>query len=175
MANFELVENISSLGVGVQIVETMLANFGVPFVKELDSALKEDDLFDRVQQKVSNGVTYKEALNVLSCDNNPVIANGAKSLRSFYDQYSPSISEYSLIVNNLTTRRWSFTDDNSGVIFFFELTKLDSRNPQWHCFADKQSFERYISKTLKKSLETDQSSALSGIVEKTVNRLLKEV
>lgn len=171
MSNFELSEKVTALDLGIKVAGSVLADLGMPALKEIDSAMKEDDLFDRVSKLVEESVSYGDAFAVLSQDGNPYISNGAKALSAFYSDYSPVIGECEMMVNNMTGKKWSFCEEKSGVQFFFELTNLDSSRPQWRCMAEQRSLEKYVSKTLKGVLESDQSSALTNIVESVVGRL----
>lgn len=174
-ANFIYNGANSTIDNGLSIIGSLLDHLGYSRLANLTEYLKSDNLGNELydlHQKY--GLSYFDALKRIAADSSSPYAGYAEQMLGVYDNLDVAIEDVSVIKNTSSEKEWRLIEANSGVVFFFILTGIDTSSPSCHCFADEASLEHYIASIMPEQINASQSNPLiDGIVNKS-NELIQE-
>ncbi len=165
-ANFIYDGANSSIDIGLSIIGSLLEHLGYLCLANLTEYLKSENFGNELYDLHQNyGLSYFDALNRIATDNSSPYAEYAEKMLGVYNNLDVVIEDATVIKNTSSTKEWQLIEANSGVVFFFIRTGIDSSSPSYQCFADEESLERYIASISPEEINASQSNPfIDGIV-----------
>lgn len=175
-ANFIYSGSSSDIDNGLSIIGSLLDHLGYSRLADLTDYLKSDNLGNEIYElHEKNGLSYFDALTRISNDTSSPFADYAGQMLDVYQNLDIVIGEASVIKNTSSTKEWQLVESNSGVVFFFALTGLDTSSTSCQCYADEATLERYIASIKPDEIDASQTNPIiDGIVNQS-NELIQEV
>lgn len=165
-ANFIYNDANSTIDNGLSIIGSLLDHLGYSRLANLTEYLKSENLGNELYDLHQNyGLSYFDALTRIATDNSSPYAEYAEQMLCVYNNLDVIIEDVTVIKNTSSTKEWQLFEANSGVVFSFILTGIDSSSPSYQCFADEVSLERYIVSIRPEKINASQpNSLIDGIV-----------
>lgn len=175
-ANFIYSGSNSDIDNGLSIIGSLLDHLGYSRLADLTEYLKSDNLGNEIYElHEKKGLSYFDALTRISNDTSSPFADYADQMLDVYQNLDVVIGETSVIKNTSSTKEWQLVESNSGVVFYFSLTGLDTSSPSYQCYADEATLERYIASIKPDEIDASQSNPIiEGIINQS-DELIQEV